>query len=90
MALTEAFKQAIWLKELAGNISLLQKYVMCDSQSDICLAKNQVFHSKTKRLEVRYTVFAIGLMMEKLQVKQINIDKNASNFSHKLSYQGEL
>jgi len=34
--------------------------IKCDSQSAICLAKNQVFHVKTKHIEVTFTGFQIG------------------------------
>jgi len=56
MALTEAAKEAIWLKSLASDLGLQQRSVTvkCDSQSAICLAKNQLFHARTKHIEVRY------------------------------------
>lgn len=56
MAVTEAFKEAIWLHGLIEDLGLVQKHVevYCDSQSAICLAKNQVHHSRTKHIDVRF------------------------------------
>ena len=56
MALTEAAKEAIWLKGLACDLGLNQRSVIvkCDNQNTICLAKNQVFHTRIKHIEVRY------------------------------------
>ncbi|GMP36216.1 hypothetical protein CsSME_00008418 [Camellia sinensis var. sinensis] len=56
MAVTEAFKEAIWLHGLIEDLGIVQKHVevFCDSQSAICLAKNQVHHARTKHIEVRF------------------------------------
>ncbi|KAL1556436.1 Retrovirus-related Pol polyprotein from transposon TNT 1-94 [Salvia divinorum] len=56
MALTEAAKEGIWLKGLVGDLGLHQEQVVvfCDSQSAICLAKDQVHHERTKHIDVRY------------------------------------
>jgi len=56
MALTEAAKEAIWLKGLACDLGLQQRSVTvkCDRQSAICLAKNKVLHARIKHIEVRY------------------------------------
>ena len=56
MAVTEAIKEAIWLQGLLDDIGIFQEHmdVYCDSQSAICLAKDQVHHSCTKHIDVRY------------------------------------
>lgn len=56
MALTEAVKEAIWLGGLLDELGVSQKQVSIysDSQSAICLAKNPVFHVRTKHIDVRY------------------------------------
>ena len=56
MAVTEAFKEAIWLHGLVEDLGIVQKQVevFCDSQSAICLAKNQVYHGHTKHIDVRF------------------------------------
>jgi len=56
MAVTETFKEAIWLNGLIEDLGIVQERVdvHCDSQSAICLAKNQVHHSHTKHIDVRF------------------------------------
>jgi hypothetical protein len=56
MTVTEAFKDAIWLHELIEDLRIVQKHVdvHCDSQSAICLIKNQVYHSRTKHIDVQF------------------------------------
>jgi len=56
MTLTEAAKEVIWLKGLACDLGLQQRSVIvkCDSESAICLAKNQEFYARTKHIEVHY------------------------------------
>ena len=56
MTVVEAAKEALWLigrvKELGikeGGVEL-----HCDSQSAIYLAKNQVYHARTKHIDVRF------------------------------------
>ncbi|MCO5573237.1 hypothetical protein L7F22_027006 [Adiantum nelumboides] len=53
---TEASKEAIWLAQLCSEFGLPDKAPMlgCDSQSAICLAKNAMFHARTKHIDVRY------------------------------------
>ena len=56
MAITEACKEAIWLKGLFSELSeeLQVSTVFCDSQSAIFLTKDQMFHERTKHIDVRY------------------------------------
>ncbi|MCO5566647.1 hypothetical protein L7F22_020324 [Adiantum nelumboides] len=53
---TEASKEAIWLARLCSDFDLPDKAPMlgCDSQSAIYLAKNAMFHARTKHIDVRY------------------------------------
>ena len=56
MAATEAVKEAIWLKDLLGDLEVIQENitVLCDNQSAIFLAKNQTYHARTKHIDVKY------------------------------------
>ena len=61
VAATKARKEAIWLARLVGDLGMnVEMPVLhCDSQSAIQLAKNLVFHAKTKHVDVKYhTSFA--------------------------------
>lgn len=56
VAITEAIKDAVWLKGLLSEIGYLDNKVVLfsDSQSAIQLCKNHVFHDRTKHINVRY------------------------------------
>nr|XP_010912064.1 uncharacterized protein LOC105038071 [Elaeis guineensis] len=56
MALTEAEKEAIWLKGLVQDLDLEQDCldIHCDSQSALHLARDQMYHERTKQVDVRY------------------------------------
>ncbi|KAH9667833.1 hypothetical protein KPL70_021191 [Citrus sinensis] len=55
IALTEAVKEAIWLKGLVTELGLEQESVIvnCDSSSAIQLSKNPKYHKRTKHVDVR-------------------------------------
>lgn len=56
MAAIEAVKEAIWFRGLLGELGLEQglTVVHCDSQSAMHLTKNQMYHERTKCIDVRY------------------------------------
>ncbi|GKE00686.1 retrotransposon protein, putative, ty1-copia subclass, partial [Tanacetum coccineum] len=56
MALTEAVKEAIWLRGLLEElgVELNTVTVNCDNQDAIHLSRNYVFHERTKHMNVRY------------------------------------
>ena len=56
MAAIEAVKEAIWLKDLLGDLGVIQENiaVFCDNQSAIFLVKNQTYHAQTKHIDVKY------------------------------------
>ena len=53
---TEASKEIIWLQRFLKELRKEREnsVLHCDSQSAIHLAKNSVFHSRIKHLQVRY------------------------------------
>ena len=56
MAVVEAGKEVLWMKDFIGELGIRQdEYrLYCDSQSAIHLAKNAAYHSKTKHIQRRY------------------------------------
>ncbi|KAF3632474.1 hypothetical protein FXO38_26141 [Capsicum annuum] len=54
MVITKAFKEAIWLKSLFGELNkdLQITTVFCDSQNVIFLKKDQIFHERIKHIDV--------------------------------------
>jgi len=56
MAWTEAMKGTIWLQGLLDDLGIEQDLlkINCDSMSAIHLVKNQVYHARTKHIDVRF------------------------------------
>ena len=47
--------EVVWMERLLGELSVkvsLPIHVFCDSQAEVHIAKNQVFHKRTKHIEV--------------------------------------
>lgn len=55
IAITKAIKEDIWLKGILGEFGVDQRAVPlnCDNQSALHLAKHQVFHERSKHIDVR-------------------------------------
>ena len=55
IALTEAIKEAIWIKVIINELGIKCSSVKlyCDSQSAIYLSKNTMFHERSKHIDVR-------------------------------------
>ncbi|KAL1223417.1 Retrovirus-related Pol polyprotein from transposon TNT 1-94 [Cardamine amara subsp. amara] len=98
MALVEAGKEALWLRGITSELGFPQKSVeiFCDSQSAICLAKNNVFHARTKHMAVRLnfirdviadgslTVTKIGTLVNPADIltKSVPVKKFEEALSH--------
>jgi len=56
MAMTEAMKEAIWLQGLPDDLGIDHDLLKInyDSNSAIYLAKNQVYHARTKHIDFRF------------------------------------
>ncbi|KAK5787031.1 hypothetical protein PVK06_041682 [Gossypium arboreum] len=56
VAAARAVNQAIWLRKILANLNLHQREateIMCDNQSDVAIAKNPVFHGRTKHFNIK-------------------------------------
>jgi hypothetical protein len=51
----------------------------CDSQSDIHLAKNSTFHSKTKNIQLMYHFIRFTLEDGKLKLEKIHTSQNPAD-----------
>ncbi|KAG8478507.1 hypothetical protein CXB51_028390 [Gossypium anomalum] len=85
MAITEACKEAIWLKGLFSkpNEDLQINTVFCDSQSAIFLTKDQMFHERTKHIDVRYHFFCDIIARGDIVVSKISTHENPANMMTK-------
>ncbi|KAE8735061.1 hypothetical protein F3Y22_tig00000477pilonHSYRG00233 [Hibiscus syriacus] len=78
---TEAAKEALWLTGLVKDLGVQQGGVqlLCDNQITIHLAKNQIYHARTKHIDVRFHkikefVASGEILFQKLTVPQIKDD----------------
>lgn len=81
MALTEAIKEALWLKGLLNELSLCSDVttINCDSQSAIHLAKDQMYHEKTKHIDVRFHFIREIIACKAIYVQKINTKDNPAD-----------
>ena len=71
---TEAVKEALWLKGISRELGIDQKKItiFSDSQSALHLNKNQMYHERTKHIDVRLH-FIIKVIAEgKVELKKIS------------------
>lgn len=56
-AATSATRQALWLRKLLANFNYEQNKVtkiLCDNRSAIAMARNPVFHGRTKHINLQH------------------------------------
>jgi len=80
MVAAEAMKEAIWLRGLVSDMGLQQDetVVFCDSQSAIHLTKNQMYHERTKHIDVRYHFLWEAVTQGDITVKKIGTAEKSS------------
>ncbi|KAG8501467.1 hypothetical protein CXB51_003773 [Gossypium anomalum] len=85
MAITEACKEAIWLKGLFSELNedLQISTVFCDSQSAIFLTKDQMFHERTKHIDVRYHFVRDIIARGDIVVRKISTHENPADMMTK-------
>ncbi|GJV38102.1 retrotransposon protein, putative, ty1-copia subclass [Tanacetum coccineum] len=81
MALTEAVKEAIWLRGLFKElgVELNTVAVNCDNQGAIHLSRNHVFHERTKHINVRYHFIREVLEAKTVEVLKVGTEHNAAD-----------
>ncbi|KAG8478240.1 hypothetical protein CXB51_028177 [Gossypium anomalum] len=85
MVITEACKEAIWLKGLFSELNedLQISTVFCDSQSAIFLTKDQMFHERTKHIDVRYHFVRDIIARGDIVVSKISTHENPADMMTK-------
>jgi hypothetical protein len=81
MAATHARKEEVCLQRLCSGIALVQQIVIldCDSQSEIFLAKNPIYHSKTKHIDVQYHFVRDMVEEKKVLLEKVETLKNVAD-----------
>ncbi|MCO5576724.1 hypothetical protein L7F22_030541 [Adiantum nelumboides] len=82
VAASEASKEAMWLACLMSDLGIFAETptLHCDSQSASMLAKNPVFHAKTKHISVQYHFIQDVLEDEYMQLVKVHTDDNPADF----------
>jgi len=78
MTMTNAMKEAIWLRGLLDNLGIDQDLlkINCDNMSVIYLVKNQVYHTRTKHIDVSFH-FVWEILGEcDIELKKIHTKEN--------------
>ncbi|KAG8496528.1 hypothetical protein CXB51_007650 [Gossypium anomalum] len=85
MAITEACKEAIWLKGLFSELNedLQISTIFCDNQCAIFLTKDQIFHERTKYIDVRYHFFRDIITRGDIVVSKISTHENPADMMTK-------
>ena len=75
VALVEGVKVAIWLKVMIGELGITQECVKihCDSHNAIHLANHQVYHERTKHIDIR-----LHFVRDMIELKEIVVEKVVS------------
>ena len=81
MAIVEATKESLWLIGLVKELGIQQDGVQlyCDSQSAIYLAKNQMYHARTKHIDVRFHKIRELVSSSELLLEKVHTFENAAN-----------
>ncbi|MCO5546936.1 hypothetical protein L7F22_000375 [Adiantum nelumboides] len=81
VAATEASKEALWLMRLVEELDIKSQVPVlhCDSQSAIMLARNPVFHAKTKHIEVKYHFIRSMLDDKSITLVKVHTDDNPAD-----------
>lgn len=81
IALAEGVKEALWLKGMIGELGVSQGSVTvhCDSQSAIHLSKHQVYHERSKHIDVRLHFIRDVVDAQEVLVEKIATEENPAD-----------
>ena len=82
MALTEAAKEGKWLLKICDELGFKFSSfkLFCDSQSAVCLAKNAVYHFRTKHMDTKYNFIRDKVREGLVDLQKVHTTLNASDF----------
>ena len=76
-----ATQECVWLTQLPKDLHQLVDYgvkLSCNNQSAIRLAKNSVFHARTKHVEVHYHFVREKVLRGEIQLEQVKTDNQVA------------
>ncbi|GKB58407.1 hypothetical protein Tco_0914593 [Tanacetum coccineum] len=79
MEATKACKELLWLKRFLQELGFKQQRyaVLWDNQSDIYLAKNLIFHKRTKHIDIHYHWIRDAIEDGMFELNKVHTDDNA-------------
>lgn len=82
MALHEAAKESIWLRGLCNELGFKQTSatIHCDSQSAIALARNPVYHERTKQIDTKFHFIRDLVEAGDVILQKIHTNLNPADF----------
>ncbi|KAG7828601.1 hypothetical protein KL920_003738 [Ogataea angusta] len=82
MAMSDAVKELLWLKQLMKELSVLGSYVPIlfgDNTSSISLAKHPTQHQRTKHIDIRYHFIRDHILKGDLQIEHVDSQSNIAD-----------
>ncbi|KAK1413090.1 hypothetical protein QVD17_34841 [Tagetes erecta] len=81
MSLCEAVKEALWLSRMVRELGMkvITPIVHCDNQGALQLAKNSVFHERTKHIRVKWLFIREEVNHKRIQVIKIDTQQNMAD-----------
>ncbi|KAH9783217.1 hypothetical protein KPL71_009226 [Citrus sinensis] len=81
MAATQVCKEAIWIQRLLKELGHKQEKisVFCDSQSALHIARNPIFHSRTKHIGVQYHFIREAVEDGSVDLQKIHTKENLAD-----------
>ena len=75
----------MWLKGLIGELGCMHDKVevFCDNQSSIHLKNNQMFHERTKHIDIKFYFIRDVVSRGTVSVEKIYMDENPSDMMMK-------
>jgi len=75
---TEVVKEASWLKDLAKNLKVQKQVVIvfCDNNNTLQLSKKQVFHDRTKHIDVKLHFMREEITRGFMKVTKVSTNQN--------------
>ena len=86
MAVVQPGKEVIWMKDFIGELGIRQEEfrLHCESQSDIHLAKNATYNSRTKHIQRRYHWLRERVEDKDFALTKIHTEENGSDMLTKV------
>ncbi|KAA0065511.1 Retrovirus-related Pol polyprotein from transposon TNT 1-94 [Cucumis melo var. makuwa] len=83
IALELAGQEAVWIKNLLGDVPLwgtsVPVSIQCDSQAAICTAKNSVYNGKSRHVRLRHAVVKQLLKEGTISLEFVRSEKNLAD-----------